>query len=104
MNEKVRQRELEANNERFMKSEREIKRELRSIDVDAASWSGDELDHLARRDEELLTVKEFAMLRLHNTLKPLRARLDEATRQAKALGEQLEASKVEMAKIRSVGD
>jgi hypothetical protein len=54
----VRQKELEENNERFMKSEREIKRELRNIDV--AGWTNEEYEFMARRDEDMLSIKDFA--------------------------------------------
>ncbi len=54
----VRQKELEENNERFMKNEREIKKELRNIDV--SGWTNEEYEFMARRDEDLLSIKDFA--------------------------------------------
>ena len=53
----MRQKELEENNERFMKSEYEIKKEIRSIDT--LNWSNEQYEFMARRDEDLLTIKEF---------------------------------------------
>jgi hypothetical protein len=53
----MRQKELEENNERFMKSEYEIKKEIRSIDT--LNWTNEQYEFMARRDEDLLTIKEF---------------------------------------------
>jgi hypothetical protein len=53
----IRQKELEENNERFMKNEHEIKKELRSIDP--LGWTNEEYEFMSRRDEDLLTIREF---------------------------------------------
>lgn len=53
----VRQKELEDTNERYMRNESELKKELRSIDI--LNWTKEEYEFMARRDEELLTIKEF---------------------------------------------
>lgn len=57
----VRQKELEENNQRLMKHENEIKKEIRSID--ALNWSSEECEFMMRRDEDLLTIKEFAAVK-----------------------------------------
>ncbi len=54
----IRQKELEENNERFMKNERDLKKEIKNIDV--MNWSNEEYEFMCRRDEDLLTIKEFA--------------------------------------------
>ncbi len=54
----VRQKELEQNNERFMKNEHEVKKEIKNIDV--LNWSNEEYEFMLRRDEDLLTIREFA--------------------------------------------
>lgn len=54
----IRQKELEENNERLMKHENEIKKEIRHID--ALNWSNDEYEFMSRRDEDLMTIQEFA--------------------------------------------
>ena len=41
-----------------MKSESEIKKELKHIDV--LTWTNEEYEFMSRRDEELLSIKEFA--------------------------------------------
>ena len=53
----VRQKELEENNERFMRSEHEMKKEIRSIDT--LNWTNEQYEFMSRRDEDLLTIKEF---------------------------------------------
>ena len=53
----LRQKELEENNERFMKNEKDIKREIRNIDT--LTWTHEEYEFMARRDEDMLTIKEF---------------------------------------------
>ena len=58
----MRQKELEENNERFVKHENDMKRELRNIDP--LAWSTEEYEFMARRDEDLLTLNEFATVRL----------------------------------------
>ena len=57
----IRQKELEENNERLLKHESEIKKEIRNID--ALNWADEEYEFMARRDEDLLTIKEFAAVR-----------------------------------------
>ena len=54
----IRQKELEENNERFMKSEREIKKELKNIDT--LNWNNEEYEFMCRRDEDLLSIAEYA--------------------------------------------
>jgi progesterone-induced-blocking factor 1 len=54
----IRQNQLEEANERYLKSEQEVKKELRTIDV--ISWTNEDYDLMLRRDEDLLTIKEFA--------------------------------------------
>ena len=54
----VRQQELEQNNERFMKNEMEIKKEIRNIDV--LHLSDEEFEYMMRKDEDLLSIREFA--------------------------------------------
>lgn len=54
----MRQKELEDNNERLLKNEQEIKKELRNIDT--LLWSNEEYEFMSRRDEDLLTIKEYA--------------------------------------------
>jgi hypothetical protein len=48
-----------------MKNEHEIKKEIRSIDT--VHWTNQEYEFLSRRDEDLLTIKEFvAVLKIIN--------------------------------------
>lgn len=54
----IRQKELEENNERLMKHESEIKKDIRHIDT--VNWTDEEYEFMTRRDEDLLTIKEFA--------------------------------------------
>lgn len=54
----VRQKELEENNERLMKHENEIKKEIKYIDC--LNWTNEEYEFMSRREEEFLTIKEFA--------------------------------------------
>ena len=54
----VRQKELEENNERFMKNEQQIKKEIKSVDM--LGWTNEDFEFMARRDEDVLTIKEFA--------------------------------------------
>jgi hypothetical protein len=61
----VRQQELEENNSRFMKSEHEIKKEIRSIDT--LNWTHEQYEFMARRDEDLLTIKEFTAVNITKT-------------------------------------
>jgi hypothetical protein len=58
----IRQKELEENNERFMKSEREIKKELKNIDT--LNWNNEEYEFMCRRDEDLLSIAEYAAVSL----------------------------------------
>lgn len=41
-----------------MKNEREVKRELKNLDM--LSWTTEEYEFMLRRDEDLLSIKEFA--------------------------------------------
>lgn len=61
----IRQKELEENNERLMKHESEIKKDIRHIDT--VNWTDEEYEFMTRRDEDLLTIKEFAAV--YNTKK-----------------------------------
>lgn len=58
----VRQKELEENNERFMRSEHEMKKEIRSIDT--LNWTNEQYEFMSRRDEDLLTIKEFTAVNI----------------------------------------
>jgi hypothetical protein len=58
----VRQKELEENNERLLKHENEIKKEIKYID--ALNWTNEEYEFMSRRDEDLLTIREFAAVGL----------------------------------------
>lgn len=44
-----------------MKNESEIKKEIRHID--AMNWTNDEYEFMSRRDEDLMTIQEFAAVR-----------------------------------------
>ena len=96
----ARQKELEENNERFMKSEHEIKKEIRTIDT--ISWSNEEYEFMARRDEDLLTIREFTALKLHNSTRPLKVKLEECVEKNKVLEEQFQLNKMELQKLRQV--
>ena len=50
----LRQKELEDNNIRFMKHESDLKKDLRNIEI-----SDEDYVNLAKRDEDLITIKEF---------------------------------------------
>jgi hypothetical protein len=50
----LRQKELEENNLRFMKHESDLKKELKNIDI-----TDEEYVNLAKRDEDLITIREF---------------------------------------------
>jgi hypothetical protein len=50
----LRQKELEENNQRFMKHENELKKELRNLDV-----TDEDYQVLARKDEDFISIKEF---------------------------------------------
>ena len=45
-----------------MKNERDIKRELKNIDI--MNWTNEEYEFMCRRDEDLITIKEFASVKL----------------------------------------
>ena len=120
----ARQKELEENNERFMKNEHEIKKEIRSIDI--LSWTNEEYEFMSRRDEDLLTIREFAAvksilfsisvnknffikkikiskkLKLHNTVRPLKIKLEEALKQCHSIEEQFQLNKNELQKLKQV--
>jgi progesterone-induced-blocking factor 1 len=96
----VRQKELEENNERFMKNERELKKELRNIDT--VIWTNDEYEFMCRRDEDLMTIKEYATLKLYNCIRPLKQKLDECYKQIQTLEEQLKQEKNETTRLKQV--
>ena len=50
----LRQKELEENNIRFMKHESDLKKELRNLEL-----TDEEYVNLSKRDEDLLTIKDF---------------------------------------------
>jgi hypothetical protein len=91
---------LEENNERFMKNEHEIKKEIRTIDT--ISWSNEEFDFMSRRDEDLLTIREFAALKMHNSIRPLKAKLEESLKRNQELTEQFELNKMELQKLKQI--
>ena len=97
----VRQKELEENNERFMKNEHDIKKELRNIDN--FTWTNEEFEFMSRRDEDLLSIREFATLKLHNLTRPLKIKLEESLKRTETLEEQLRADRSELAKVKQVG-
>ena len=96
----VRQKELEENNERFMKNERDIKKELRNIDN--FNWTNEEYEFMLRRDEDLLSIREFATLKLHSLTRPLKIKLEEALGKADTLEKQLRDDRSELTKIKQV--
>ena len=96
----VRQKELEENNERFMKNEHEIKKEIRTIDT--VGWSDEEYEFMCRRDEDLLSIREFTALKLHKTILPLKKKLEEGITQNKNLDDQLQLNKMELNKLTQV--
>jgi progesterone-induced-blocking factor 1 len=96
----VRQKELEENNERFMKNERDIKKELRNIDN--FNWTNEEYEFMLRRDEDLLSIREFATLKLHSLTRPLKIKLEEALNKADNLEQQLKADRSELTKVKQV--
>ncbi len=96
----MRQKELEENNERFMKNEHEIKKEIRTIDT--VGWSDEEYEFMARRDEDLLSIREFTSLKLHNTIRPMKKKLEESQKQIRDYEEQLQMNKAEIQKLRQI--
>lgn len=96
----VRQKELEENNERFMKNEHDIKKELRNIDN--FNWTNEEYEFMMRRDEDLLSIREFATLKLHTLTRPLKIKLEESLKKIVILEEQQKADKSELAQIKQV--
>ncbi|CAF0717911.1 unnamed protein product [Brachionus calyciflorus] len=96
----VRQRELEENNERFMKNEKDIKREINSID--ALGWTKEEHDFMSRRDPDVLTIKEFAALKLYNVTRPLKTKVEECTKRIEELEEQSKYDKKEIEKLKKI--
>lgn len=98
----ARQKELEENNERFMKNEHEIKKEIRTIDT--IIWSNEEYEFMSRRDEDLLTIREFTALKLHNSLRPLKIKYEESLKKEKSIEDEFKLIKMELHKLKKIYD
>jgi len=83
-----------------MKSEKEIKKEIRTIDT--VGWSDEEYEFMARRDEDLLNIREFTSLKLHNTIRPLKKKMEEGQKLIREYEEQLQMNKAEIQKLRQM--
>ena len=88
--------------------------------------SDEEFEYMMRKDEDLLSIREFATvciidykfnfrklrlknmiiikLKLNQTVRPLKAKLEEAYRKISSLEEELKSEKTELNKIRHVYD
>jgi progesterone-induced-blocking factor 1 len=78
----VKQKELEENNKKFMKNEEEIKKDLRNLDI-----SETEYQILSKRDEDILTIKEFVQIKFYEAQRGLKIKFDELLKQNKYLDE-----------------
>ncbi len=56
----LRQKELEENNERFMKNENDVKRDLKNLDITDSTY-----EQLCRQDEDMLTIREYVSVIKH---------------------------------------
>lgn len=78
----VKQKELEENNKKFMKNEEEIKKDLRNLDINETDYQ-----ILSKRDEDILSIKEYVQIKFYESQRGLKIKLDELIKQNKYLDE-----------------